>query len=161
MDLTALKAHIRATPHLRALADQGNHAGIASAYLEPVPGATAWQPVPRKTFTAWCARSGLWTACRRVCLTPITEQTPGPVLDLIAAAQTVLDLHADLLDWLDLRLPIIQQMAEGFRAAGLLTAEQKVELLGLGERPALLWEVAGLPSQPTLGQVSAALNEVR
>lgn len=144
---------IAADADLASLAALGNHAGIAAALREPHATETAWCRTERKTFVAWCMAAGLWTRLLALRLTSVTEETR----DLHAAAQTVLDLRADCLDWLDMRLPVISQMADAFVAAQMLTSDQKTEMLALGTRKAWCWEVAGLFTAPTTDDVSEAL----
>lgn len=134
---TALAAHVAATPSLSAIRAAGDLPALVAALNAPDATETRWQPVPRKTFVAWCMRTGLWTSLRGVALFSPTEENRA----LIAAALTVLDLAGDTLDWLDTRLPVIQQMAGGFQQAGLLTSDQAAEMLALGFRPATVAEV--------------------
>lgn len=153
--MPTLKDVIDKDDALAALAVLGNHAGLVAALSELDPDADpVYQPVPRKTFVAWGKSSGLWLALRTLRLTPITDENRT----LQAAAQEVLALDGDCLDYLDMRLPIITQVADGFVSVGILTADQKTTMLALGTRTAYRWEALELDSAPTLDEVSNALR---
>ncbi len=132
--LTALRAHIDATPAYADWIAHGNDQQLAdalSALTVPVVGS-----VSRSRFAMWCGATGLRAA--------IADHARTPGSPLRSIALTIEDfLLGGVAEELHLADPANQMMIAAWVQAGALTQAQADELLALATTP-----------QPLFGQVS-------